>query len=84
MVNLAKINDELEKETEENYQLDESIIDKLPKGNTKQGLSERTKEAYKSAIRDYNEFLLDNGLSVSQESLRLYFSEMAGSWGLFM
>lgn len=58
--------------------LDESIIDKLPKTNTKQGLSENTKQAYKSAIRDYNNFLTEYGLNVSQESLKLYFNELEG------
>ena len=60
------------------YQLDESIIDRLPKRNTKQGLAANTKQTYLSAIRDYNRFLASNGLHVSQESLKLYFDEIKG------
>ena len=58
--------------------LDESIIDRLPKGNTAQGLSDNTKRTYLSAIRDFNKFLHENGLHVSQESLKLYFDCLKG------
>lgn len=77
MANL-EINDELDKDIQKRETLDESIIDVLPRSNTRQGLSENTKQAYKSAIRDYNKFLKKHGLCVNQESLKLYFDEIKG------
>ena len=60
------------------YQLDENVVDHLPKKNTGQGLSENTKQTYLSAIRDYNRFLAKNQLDVNQESLKLYFDAIKG------
>ena len=60
------------------YQLDEDIVNTLSSRRSKQRLSNGTKERYKSIIRDYNRFLEENGLCVSQESLRLYFDEIEG------
>ena len=79
MENLVQINNsEIDKDIPQKKMLDESIIDELPKKNTRQGLSENTKEAYKAAIRDYNNFLAKNELYVSQESLKSYFNERKG------
>ena len=58
------------------HQLDENIVDRLPSRNSKQRLSKGTKERYKSIIRDYNQFLSQNSLPVSQESLMLYFDDI--------
>lgn len=77
MVNLDTY-DELSEDIQKRSMLDEEIIDILPKTNTKQGLSYNTKQAYKSAIRDYNDFLHKNNLYVSQESLKLYFDYNKG------
>jgi len=77
MVNL-EIYDGFSEDIQHRSMLDEEIIDILPKTNTKQGLSYNTKQAYKSAIRDYNDFLVENNLKVSQESLKLYFDEIKG------
>jgi len=82
MASLANLHEELETKIPKNentgitHQLDEAIIDELPKKNTKQKLSENTKQAYKAAIRDYNQFLVENGLKISQESLKMYFDEI--------
>ncbi len=68
-----------DKQTEINQltdQLDESIVDRLSKRNTGQGISDNTKRIYLSAIRDYNQFLAKKGLHVSSESLRLYFDSI--------
>jgi len=54
-------------------QLDESVLDNLSRRGRKQPLSLNTKETYKAAICDYNKFLQDNQMHVSEESLRLYF-----------
>ncbi len=82
MRNLTRIHQELDTQQREImgliHQLDESIVNRLSKGNTSQGLSENTILAYLSAIRDYNRFLRDNGLPVNQESLKLYFDEIKG------
>lgn len=60
------------------YQLDASIVDRLPKRNTGQGLSENTKRVYRIAIDDYNQFLAANRLPVGKESLELYFDRIRG------
>ena len=77
MPTLAEIRTGLDTQQKEmtglTLKLDESIIDRLPKGNTAQGLSENTKRAYLSSIRDFNKFLANKGLHLSQESLKLYF-----------
>jgi integrase/recombinase XerD len=77
MANLD-IYDELLNDFQMRAMLDESIIDILPKTNTKQGLSYNTKQAYKSAIRDFNNFLIEKHLNVNQESLKLYFDYIKG------
>ena len=56
--------------------LDENIIDRLPRRNTEQGLSENTKLTYLSAIRDFNRFLARNHLHVNKEALQRYFDEI--------
>ena len=82
MRNLTRLHHELDTQQREImgliHQLDESIVNRLSKGNTSQGLSENTILAYLSAIRDYNRVLRDNGLPVNQESLKLYFDEIKG------
>ncbi|MBC8233418.1 phage integrase family protein [bacterium] len=82
MLHLAAIEDGLDTQQKEiielTFKLDESIIERISKGNTAQGLSENTKRAYLSAIRDFNQFLHDNSLHLSQESLKLYFDEIKG------
>jgi site-specific recombinase XerD len=56
--------------------LEESIVDHLSKRGKKQPLSTNTRETYKAAIRDYNQFLREKRLHVSEESLNLYFDEI--------
>lgn len=56
--------------------LDEAIVDRLTKKNSKQRLSTRTRERYKEIVRDFNRFLEKNGLSISQESLTQYFDAL--------
>lgn len=60
------------------YQLDEHIVDRLSSRNSKQGISEGTKETYKAAVRDFNQFLARHALVVNEESLKLYFNEIRG------
>ncbi len=63
-------------ETPEIYQLDVSIIDRLSSRNSKRGLSQGAKQTYKTAINDYNRFLTERGLTVSEKSLQLYFDSI--------
>lgn len=57
--------------------LDEAIVDRLTKKNSKQRLSARTRERYKEIVCDFNRFLEQSNLSVSQESLTRYFDTLA-------
>ncbi|MCZ6680959.1 MAG: tyrosine-type recombinase/integrase [Candidatus Poribacteria bacterium] len=68
------------KMTENLDQLDENIVEKLSHRNKKNGLSENSKATYRSIIRDYNQFLADNELHVSQVSLKRYFDEIKGKY----
>lgn len=59
------------------FALDESIVDRLTsRNNRKQRLTENTKKVYQTVIRGFNQFLLDNGLTVNQESVKAYFDSI--------
>ena len=58
---------------QEIFQVDTSIVDRLTAKNRKQGLSEGTKQTYKDIVRQFNQFLDDNGLLVDEYSLQLFF-----------
>lgn len=60
--------------------LDENLIDTLNRRGKRQPLSLNTRETYKIAIRDYNDFLARTGLHVSEQSLKLYFDEIKGKY----
>jgi integrase/recombinase XerD len=64
--------------TGELFWLDEKIVERLSRRNTKQGLSEGTKETYKSALRDFNQFLIKNELPLGEGSLLMYFDFLRG------
>ncbi|KKS81183.1 MAG: Integrase [Candidatus Wolfebacteria bacterium GW2011_GWC1_43_10] len=55
-------------------QLDARIIDYLTVHDGKSGLMERSRETYCEVVACFNAFLTEHGLSVGEESLRLYFN----------
>ena len=64
--------------TQDIEKLDENVVERLSSRNRKQGLCTGTKETYQSAIRDFNRFLAQNEQTVTEESLKRYFSEVRG------
>ena len=57
--------------------LDENLLNRLSSRNRKQALSENSKKTYAAVIRDYNRFILDNGLAVNEDSLLAYFDSIS-------
>jgi integrase len=62
--------------TGEIFALDESVVERLSVRNSKQGLSENTKQAYLSAIRDFNRFLATHDHPINKATLMMYFHEI--------
>lgn len=55
-------------------QLDERFLDMVSARNGKRGLSAGSKRSYLPVIRQYNQFLLENGMCVGLRSLKAYFA----------
>lgn len=61
----------------ESQLLDIRILDYLSSRNSKQGLSENSKLAYKQVILDFNRFIVRNELEISEQSLKAYFDSIS-------